>query len=293
MDYLTTDEAATYLRIKERKLYELVAHAEIPCTKVAGKWLFPRQALDRWLEAGLLKPEGFALGDPPPIIGGSHDPLLEWAVRESRCGLAMLHEGSAAGLERLARDEVMVCAIHLHHEGDDSGANLTAVTAIHGLHDVVVLSFAQREQGLVVAADNPLSLTSLGDAFRRQARFALRQEGAGAQLLLAALLGRAGLSISQLTLAEGTCPTGQDLALAIRAGRADCGVATRANAEAYGLGFVPLVWEHYDLVLRRRSFFQPAMQRLLAFLRSAEFTRRAQEFSGYNIADIGAVRLNR
>src|SRR6266700_2157096 len=98
-DLLTTDEAATYLRLSERKLYELVANGAVPCTKVTGKWLFPKMALDRWLAAGLLTP-ALAHAPAPPIVGGSHDPLLEWALRESASGLANLPEGSEAGLRR-------------------------------------------------------------------------------------------------------------------------------------------------------------------------------------------------
>ena len=55
-DLLTTEEAADYLRLSERKLYELVANGAVPCTKVTGKWLFPKAALDRWLAAGLAMP---------------------------------------------------------------------------------------------------------------------------------------------------------------------------------------------------------------------------------------------
>src|SRR5499427_951801 len=118
-DLLTTDEAATYLRLSERKLYELVANGAVPCTKVTGKWLFPKAALDRWLAAGLLTP-ALAHAPAPPIVGGSHDPLLEWALRESASGLASLPEGSEAGLRRLARGEVAAAAIHLHRlDGDD------------------------------------------------------------------------------------------------------------------------------------------------------------------------------
>ena len=104
-DLLTTDEAATYLRLSERKLYELVANGAVPCTKVTGKWLFPKAALDRWLAAGLITP-ALAHAPAPPIVGGSHDPLLEWALRESASGLASLPEGSEAGLQRLARGEI-------------------------------------------------------------------------------------------------------------------------------------------------------------------------------------------
>ena len=99
-DLLTTDEAASYLRLSERKLYELVANGAVPCTKVTGRWLFPKAALDRWVLAGMAMP----LAKPvPPIVGGSHDPLLEWALRESGSALATLPEGSEAGLRRLAR----------------------------------------------------------------------------------------------------------------------------------------------------------------------------------------------
>src|SRR5918998_5758380 len=81
-------EAADYLRLKERKLYELVAEAAIPCTKVTGKWLFPKAELDHWLASNLVRPKGMTAAEPLPIVGGSHDPLLEWALRESGSGLA-------------------------------------------------------------------------------------------------------------------------------------------------------------------------------------------------------------
>ena len=66
-DLLTTDEAAAYLRLSERKLYELVANGAVPCSKVTGKWLFPRAALDRWLVAGLVLP-ALAQAPAPPIL---------------------------------------------------------------------------------------------------------------------------------------------------------------------------------------------------------------------------------
>src|SRR5947208_16889232 len=111
-ELLTTDEAAEYLRLSERKLYELVAERAVPCSKVTGRWLFPRAALDRWVTSGLIA--GATLAAAPPIVGGSHDPLLERALRESGCALASLPEGSEEGLRRLTQREVMIAAIHLH-----------------------------------------------------------------------------------------------------------------------------------------------------------------------------------
>jgi putative molybdopterin biosynthesis protein len=289
-ELLTTEEAADYLRLSERKLYEMVANAVVPCTKVTGKWLFPKAALDRWLAAGMATTQ-FAHAAAPPIVGGSHDPLLEWALRESRSSLAGLSEGSEAGLRRLARGEVLAAAIHLHRlEGDDDVANIDAVAHTPGLHDAVVIAFARREQGLLVAAGNPLTLSDLASVADRRARMAQRPDGAGAQLLLLALMVRTGEVAERITLLRPPCPTGPDVAHAIRAGRADCGIATRSVARSAGLDFVPLVWERFDLVLRQRDYFLPGPQALFDFIRTSAFRDHAAELTGFDVGDAGAVR---
>ncbi|HZP78137.1 MAG TPA: helix-turn-helix transcriptional regulator [Pseudolabrys sp.] len=291
-EMLTTDEAAEYLRLSERKLYELVANAAVPCTKVTGRWLFPKQALDRWVLAGLSGEAASAYAPSPPIVGGSHDPLLEWALRNSGSGLASLPEGSEEGLRRLTRSEVVAAAIHLHRlEGDDEQANPEAVAAAPGLHDAVVIAFARREQGLLVKSGNPLKLTDMASVAARKVRVAQRPAGAGAQLLLLALLARAGLTLDALTLLKPVCPTGSDVAQAVRIGRADCGVATRGVALAAGLDFVPITWERFDLVLRQRDYFLPGPQALFAFMREAAFRDRAEELGGYDVGETGSVRL--
>jgi putative molybdopterin biosynthesis protein len=291
-DLLTTDEAAAYLRLSERKLYELVAHGDVPCTKVTGKWLFPKAALDRWLSVGLLSPASLSYAPAPPIVGGSHDPLLEWALRESGSGLASLPEGSESGLRRLARGEVTAAAIHLHRlDGDDEIANIDAVAHASGLHDAVLIGFARREQGLVVAAGNPLRLADVASVAAKGARLAVRPAGAGAQLLLRALIARAGIALEALATVKPVCPTGPDIAQAVRSGRADCGIATRAVAQTAGLGFVPLTWERFDLALRQRSYFLPGPQALFALMRTATFRDRAAELTGYDVSAAGEVRL--
>src|ERR1700755_3024414 len=113
MRLLTTSEAAEYLRLKKRKVYELIAEGEIPCTKVTGKWLFPQSELDHWLAASLTRPTGMAPREPMPMVGGSHDPLLEWALRESGSGLATLPEGSEAGLARFEQGKIVARRLQL------------------------------------------------------------------------------------------------------------------------------------------------------------------------------------
>jgi len=291
MQLLTIVEAADYLRLKERKLYELVAEGAIPCTKVTGRWLFPRAELDRWLASSLVIPEGMPAPEPPPIVGGSHDPLLEWALRESASGLATLPEGSETGLARFAKGEVVAAAIHLHAlEGEDVDANVEVLRMRADFRDAVLIGLLHREQGLLVAPGHTKKFGSIEAAAKANARFAVRPAGAGAQLLLLALLHRAGMKLESLTVVSPPCPTGPDIAQAIRAGRADCGIATRSVANAAGLDFVPLLWERFDLVLRQRDYFRPPLQNLFAFLRSVAFATRARELGGYDVSAAGEVR---
>ena len=291
MQLLTTAEAADYLRLKERKLYELVAEGAIPCTKVTGRWLFPKAELDQWLSSSLARPDGMQLAEPSPIVGGSHDPLLEWALRESGCGLASLAEGSEAGLRRFAEGGVIAAAIHLHAlESESSDANVEALRTRADMRDAVLIAFVRREQGLLVAPGNSMNLRSIEDVARAKARMAVRPAGAGAQLLLLALLHRAGIALEKLVVAGPPAPTGPDVAQAIRAGHADCGIATRAVADAAGLGFVPLLWERFDLAMRRRDYFQPPLQTLLIFQRTPQFAARAAELGGYDLSATAGIR---
>ncbi len=295
MEFLTTSEAAEYLRLGERKLYELVTAGAIPCSKVSGKWLFPRQELDLWVLSGLARPAGMIAADPPPIVGGSQDDLLEWTLRESGSGLASLTEGTARGVDRLLRGEVIAAAIHFHSDAlaPDSAddANIAAVRAMPGLHDAVLVGLARREQGLLLAPGNPKQLRSLSDVLGSGAKMAVRQPGAGAQMLLEVLLTRSGAAPKDLHRLEPPSLTGPDLAAAIRTGNADCGIATRAAANSAGLDFVPILSENFDLLMRQRSYFRPSVQALIGFLGEGRLKQRAAELTGYDPTPSGQIRF--
>jgi putative molybdopterin biosynthesis protein len=293
MQLFTTSEAAQYLRLKERKIYEMVAEGTVPCTKITGRWLFPKAELDHWLASSISRPDGLTRPEPAPIVAGSHDPLLEWALRESGSGLATLAVGSEAGFDRFLAAEAIAAAVHLHALEDPAAdANVAALAARSDVQDVVMIGFCRREQGLLLAPGNPLGLGSIEDVVAKRARIAMRPKGAGAQLLLLAMLHRAKTPLEKLVAVAPLCPTGPDIAQAIRAGRADTGIATRAVADAAGLDFVPIVWEPFDLVVRQRDYFRPSLQALFKFLHSDELSQRAKEMGGYDLKDTGCVRFS-
>lgn len=291
---LTTSEASEYLRLGERKLYELVAERAIPCTKVTGKWLFPREDLDRWVLSGLMRPAGMGHADAPLIVGGSQDALLEWSLRESGSGLATLVEGTESGVGRVLRGEAIAAAIHFHteHAVQDSSedANVSAVRALATLHDAVLVGFVRREQGLLLQPGNPKDLTSIAGVLASGATMAVRQPGAGAQMLLDALLKQHGAKPKDLRRLDPPCLTGPDLAAAIRAGHANCGIATRAAAKAAGLDFVPLLWENFDLLMHQRDYFKPSLQVLMSFMSKPLLKQRANDLTGYDTTPAGTIR---
>jgi putative molybdopterin biosynthesis protein len=282
---LTSEEAADFLRLSRRKLFQLVADRRLPVARIDGRLLFPRRALEAWLDAQL---EAGPHPEPPPVCAGSHDPLLDWAVRESACGLALLTEGSGDGLVRLMAGAAAVAGLHLYDpaSGETNGPALVAA----GARGFVAIEWARRSQGLFAPVGNPLGLRGVADL--RGLRVVRRQSGAGSQALLEALLAKAGIATEAIGWTASIAHTHADAAAMVATGAADAAFGVASAAVSAGLGFVALFDERYDLVMRRRTFFEPPVQRLLAFARSPALAEKAAALGGYDVGGLGTVRAN-
>lgn len=288
--YLTTAEVADYLRLKERKVYDLVSQGQIPCSRVTGKLLFPRQQIDLWVLSHLEGDQAQRL-TVPLVVAGSQDPLLEWAVRESGSDLAMLCQGSGDGVRRLLDGKAMLAGIHLL-DPSTQRYNEPSALGLSGMRDLLIVRWATRRQGLLVPTDNPLKIKALNDLKRPHLRVAHRQPEAGAARLLGFLLQQAGIDSSALNWAPHASLSEDDLALSICQGEADVGLGVEAAAHRQQLGFVPLCEEPFDLIMQRRSYFEPAVQRLMAFAQQARFAERSIQLGGYTIAETGKIIHN-
>ncbi len=287
--YLTTRELAGMLRIGERKVYELAATGEVPCVRVVGKLLFPRAEIEAWIATARSGPE-IAPEPLPPIVAGSHDPLLDWALRESGSGLAAFFDGSHDGLARLAARKAAAAGMHVHEtspEGD--GWNRETLRAALPRQPVVLVEFARRRRGLLLGpgAKAVCGITDLAGL-----RLARRQASAASQRLFETLAARAGLDGTSLPGPQTPARTEDEVARMIRDGAADAAFGLECVARQSGLGFVPLLEERFDLALWRRAWFEPPMQRLLRFLDGAAFRARAEEMGGYDISNLGRVHFN-
>lgn len=292
-EYLTTREVAELLRVKERKVYEMAAAEEIPCRRVTGKLLFPRAELEAWLigdqpPAASASPQAVRRA-PANVVAGSHDPLLDWAIRESGSGLATFFDGSLDGLTRVESGDAMAAGLHVF-EPDRDDWNIRHVTDALGTAPIVLVEWAIRSQGLLLSSELAGSVKSIGDL--RGKRLVRRQPAAGAGILMNYLLQEAGIAADEVSFSRDVARTETDAAVAVVSGRADAAPGLEAMARQFGLAFVPTQKERFDLIVDRRSWFEPPFQALLEFCRTPSFAEKADELGGYNLSGHGRVHWN-
>ncbi|MDO9106580.1 MAG: helix-turn-helix transcriptional regulator [Methylovulum sp.] len=295
-ELMTVAEVARYLRLKERKIYYLLAQEAIPCVRAGKKWLFPKARIDAWLVSKSHKscpgaaPETVVFPSAAAVLVGSHDPLLEWALHEIHSPIAVKLTGAQAGLGLFAAGGAMLCGIHILEA--DGRYNIASLQAQTRGGAIVAIEWAKRLQGLIAAKNNPLKLYDLEDVIVRQARLIERQAGAGSQILLERLLAQAGLSVSQLRRLARPARNETELAMAIFNGKADAGIGIAAVAGQLQLAFVPFITERFDLVMTHADYFEPPMQALLEFSHQPEFAEKAKELGGYDVSGLGRVHYS-
>lgn len=305
-DYLTTRELAELLRIKERKVYDLASSDAVPYIRATGKLLFSRAAIEAWLASQACGPDFPPTEALPAVFLGSHDPLLEWAIRQSRCGLACSFDSSVDGLEKFSQAAGIATGLHLYQPDagpeagqvsaagirgniDDAQWNLPEIHERFGNSPVVLIHWARRLRGLLQAPDQAqqaVSLSTLGNL-----RIVPRQEQAGAQLLLRHLLKAVGVRAESLQWTE-PAHSESDAALAVQEGRADVAFGLKQYARQYNLGFTRIIDERFDLLVDRRAYFDAPMQALLSFSRSSEFQDRCRQSNAYDCRELGRVLFN-
>ena len=283
-EYLTVHELADLLRVKERKVYDLAASGKVPCSRATGKLLFPEAEIRAWMTNRRSGPVGRT--DRPKVVLGSHDPLLEWAVRQSRCGLALLLDGSRDGAARFNAGEGLAAGLHGHDAGTNSW-NEAFVDGECSGQDAVLLSWAARRRGLVTRPENAGRFKALGDL--AGGTVAARQSESGADILLRHLLAGEGISVEDVQFTE-PARSEQDAVLAVAEGLADVTLGLEAVAKPFGLAFSALVQERFDILVDRRAYFEEPFQALLAFCRTPALAERAAALGGYDVARLGEVR---
>lgn len=200
---------------------------------------------------------------------------------------------SAAASSKLALTWLKAGKVHVagsHLQDARTGEfNLPFVRREFPAEDFTVITFARWEEGLVLARGNPKSIRRIEDLARKNVRFVNRETGSGSRTLLDKLLGKSGVNANKIAgynrLARGHLAA----AYCVISGEADCCLATRSASRTFGLDFIPLNSERYDLVMRSRTLELPAVKALVDVLQRAELRRKLELIAGYDTSRTGAL----
>jgi putative molybdopterin biosynthesis protein len=221
------------------------------------------------------------------LIAGC-DPGISLLARH--LDLVIAPSTSQQALEWLKQGKVHVAGTHLR-DSSTGEYNLPAIERMFARGSVKVVTFAIWEQGLVVESGNPKNIRGVEDLARKNVRIMNREKGAGSRGLLDEQLERAGINPQNVRgydrVAAGHLPA----ALAVSLKEADCCIATRSAARAFGLSFIPLAVERYDLVIRREHARSAAVEAMLDTLNRAAIRRKLEILAGYDTSRTGEVLL--
>jgi excisionase family DNA binding protein len=288
-------EVARYLGINEKKVYFLAKAGKIPCTRITGKWTFPKRLIDRWIEesaSGLvgqarnLEERSFVLA------AGSDDPSLGilqdlYAARTKPASFFMATVGSSGGLAAL-RCGVADCALaHLLQPARSVAGKEQPRELV--LNDTVVVELFHRELGLLVPRGNPKGIDAVRDLGQRKLRFINRQSGSGTRMFLDQELARARVNPKKIVGYETDVSTHIEVGVRVLKGEADVGLATRTTAQLLGLDFVPLTQERFDMIVHKERFFTQGVQTLIGMLGSREYRERVGALGGYDMSESGRI----
>jgi molybdate transport repressor ModE-like protein len=218
-------------------------------------------------------------------IAASHDlALADWIENGRHVAVDIRWHGSEAALTALARGECDAAGFHLPVAWGREQAAAWLGRWLTPQHHVF-LPVMLREHGLLVEAANPYALATVADVARLGLRLVNRQRGSGTRSMIDELLTANGLHPADIPGYAHEEFTHDAVAAAIAAGAADVGVGIRAAAARYDLGFVPLGWDLYCLVMRPAIAGSAAVRHLVRRLRGNTFRDRLQALSGYLVED--------
>ena len=284
---LTTKEVAAYLKINEKKVYQLIQEGTIPCTRVVGKWLFPLKQINRWLEEQTELSKNI-------LVAGSDDPLLITLIEEFNRVHFPQHlafhasVGSQRGLISLADGKAQIAGIHLFHPPTGE-YNLPYIEKHLGEKKYVAVNLAYRHQGFLVQKGNPCGIHEIADLRQKKVRLINRNHGSGTRYLLDYLLEKEGLSSDQINGYNIERVTHLETGLAILRGDADVGMGIEYIAHLLNLDFIPLIEERFDLVTMKEGFAAHPLKDFFAFLEPEQLTLKTETFKGYDLRCCGSI----
>jgi putative molybdopterin biosynthesis protein len=294
--FISVREVSRLLNINEKKVYTLAQEGKIPCTKVTGKWLFPKNDLERFLRrkaTNTLKKFSteFALAKNILLVAGSDDPIMYplQGILHSLHHDFVLFSASVGSTEGLRLLQKSFCHIALSHLYDRESDDYT-FPAIRALFDdpdeLAVINLFFRTIGFVSREGK---VSSFREIVSKKLRFINRQEGSGIRRRVDSMIGEEGINKERITGYHEEVNTHFNVASAVLSGKADAGLATEPVARYFNLTFTKLFEERFDMVVYKDSYFEENIQIFIEFIKSKTFFELLATMAGYSSRQTGKV----
>jgi putative molybdopterin biosynthesis protein len=294
----TPDEVAQLFQISKHTVYELIKRGELQAFKVGNKMRIEHIEIERYKESSKAPAKKIQVEQPeaptslPVRLSGSHDFLVEHFVKQTSKDLQLqiqpTYIGSLEGLMMLYRGQSDIAAMHLLDPASQE-YNLPFIHQLFVYESILVLRFASREQGFIVAKGNPKKITGFNDLTRKDIQFVNRQKGAGTRFLFDSMLASYEINPAEITGYTNEEWNHLSTASYISRGMADVAFGIQSAASHLGLDFIPIAKEQFDLVFRFTEDNKEKLNELIRYLQSDNFKNSLTDLEGYDVQELGKV----
>ena len=297
-DMMNTKEVAEYLGIHEKQVYTLVKTGKIPCTRITGKWIFPKHIIDEWItthakQRFIHARENRKRGKVTLFSAGSNDPILEILLNymkkdNSSFYIFTCNTGSTNGLHMLRQGQTDIAWCHLF-DPKSGKYNIPYLTTYLPNMKIAVVHLFYRELGFVMTPQTSAKIKDFNDLRQDELQFINRQEGSGTRLLIDYHLQQSNIDSALINGYDRVVFSHIEVGLAILSGQADVGIATVAISKLFALPFVPLVRESFDMVLSHETFFEKGVQSFIDSLNTDKFRKMVAPLGNYDFSESGKI----
>ena len=212
--------------------------------------------------------------------------LLEEAAGEAGVNLCLVPASSEQALKWLHKSQVQIAGSHLL-DPNTGQYNLPMVQQSFAAHAVHVITFANWQTGLMMRPGDAERVRSIADLASPAVTIVNREKGSGSRAQFDRALEQAHLPANQVKGYARVVNGHLAGARAVADGWADCCYATESAARCYGLHFVPLQIERFDLVFPEHVLQTREGQILLNLLNSARLRNKLGAIAGYETSESG------
>ena len=281
----------------KKQVYHLIKIKSIPCTRVTGKWVFPKKLIDRWITTNALKNGPFIDDVLKNAAGalfaaGSNDPILDILINRMQINggrhIFSCVTGSTEGVRLLGCGFTDIAWCHLSRP-DTGEYDINAIAELVPGKKTAIIQLFQRELGFITLQNSGINKTSFGSISSDGLKFINRQKGSGTRILIEHFIDSEGVDTGSITGYGDEVNTHMEAGLNILSGSADVCIATSSVAKILGLKFQPLIKESFDMILMQETFFREEVQMFIETLKSDKFRKMVSLLGNYDFTKSGKI----